>query len=72
MKQELNLSFEEAMKRLDEIAAALESGSEPLERSLELYAEGAGLIALCEKKLKDAKLTIETLFPEDAGTGADA
>lgn len=58
-----NLTFEEAMTRLDSIAATLDSGETPLEESLALYGEGAELLAFCEKKLKDAKLKIETLFP---------
>lgn len=58
-----NLSFEQAMERLDEIAVTLGSGDAPLETSLGLYAEGAELLAFCEKKLEDARLKIETLFP---------
>lgn len=60
-----NLTFEEAMKRLDDIVAALDSGETPLEESLSLYGEGAELLAFCEKKLKSAKLKIETLFPAE-------
>lgn len=60
-----NISFEQAMARLDDIAVALESGGVPLEESLRLYGEGAELLALCESKLKDAKLKIETLFSEN-------
>lgn len=60
-----NPSFEEAMARLDAIVAALDSGDTPLEDSLKLYGEGAELLAMCESKLKDAKLKIETLFPEE-------
>lgn len=63
-----NLTFEEAMARLDNISATLDSGETPLEESLALYGEGAELLAFCEKKLKDAKLKIETLFPEGERT----
>lgn len=58
-----NLSFEEAMERLDAIVATLEAGDTPLEESLKLYGEGAEMLAFCDKKLNDAKLKIETLFP---------
>lgn len=58
-----NMTFEQAMGRLDEIVASLGEGDTPLDKSLVLYGEGAELLAFCEKKLEDAKLRIETLFP---------
>lgn len=60
-----DLDFEGALARLDEIAAVLEAGDTPLEESLGLYAEGAQLLGFCESRLKEAKLTVETLFPEE-------
>lgn len=60
-----NLTFESAMARLDAIISTLDAGETPLEDSLLLYSEGAELLAFCEKKLGDAKLKIETLFPEE-------
>lgn len=60
-----NLSFEQAIKRLDEIVEALDEGEASLDESLGLYGEGAELLAFCEKKLQDAKLKIEKLFPEE-------
>jgi exodeoxyribonuclease VII small subunit len=59
-------TFEEAMSRLDEIVARLDGGEASLEESLALFSEGAELMTFCEKKLADAKLTIEKLFPEEA------
>lgn len=58
------MTFEKAMARLDEITALLSDGSTGLEKSLALYAEGAGLIENCTRQLNDAKAKIETLFPE--------
>lgn len=60
-----NTTFEQAMRRLDEVVAALESGEAPLEESLKLYAEGAELVAFCNGKLADAKLKMEKLFPKE-------
>lgn len=60
-----NMTFEEAMERLDSIVAELDAGETPLEKSLSLYGEGAELLSFCEKKLGDAKLKIETLFPAE-------
>lgn len=60
-----NKTFEEAVKRLDEIVAALDSGEAGLEPSLKLFSEGAELIAFCSGKLDEARLTIDKLFPEE-------
>ncbi|WP_380871539.1 exodeoxyribonuclease 7 small subunit [Sphingomonas sp. DBB INV C78] len=60
------LSFEDALKRLEAIVQRLESGEEPLESSIKLYAEGDALRAQCEKRLKDAQARIEKI-----GLGAD-
>lgn len=58
------MTFETAVKRLDEIIAALDAGDAPLDDSLNLFSEGARLIAFCNEKLEAAKLQVETLFPE--------
>lgn len=60
-----NTTFEQAMHRLDEVVATLESGDAPLEQSLKLYAEGAELVAFCSGKLEDAKLKMEKLFSKE-------
>ena len=40
----MNLSFEEAIKRLETIVHRLEAGNIPLEESLKLFEEGMRLI----------------------------
>jgi exodeoxyribonuclease VII small subunit len=42
------LSFEDALKRLETIVARLESGDASLDESITLYAEGDRLRAQCE------------------------
>lgn len=54
-------TFEEKMKRLDEIVQELEKEEVPLEKSLELYKQGVELSRECERILKDAELKVETL-----------
>ena len=55
------LKFEEAIRRLEEITDQLSAGC-----SLdELYAEGAELIRTSSQQLDEAKLKIETLFPQE-------
>ncbi len=48
-------SFEEAMKKLEQIVNALESGQTSLDESLSLYEEGLKLVKSCEAKLKDVE-----------------
>lgn len=55
------LSFEDALKRLEAIVSMLESGEVPLDKSIELYAEGDRLRAQCEKRLSDAQARIEKI-----------
>lgn len=46
------MTFEEALKRLEEIVSELESGRSPLEKSLQLFEEGIELSKFCDRKLK--------------------
>ena len=55
------LSFEESLRRLEQIAQTLESGQAGLDESMELYAQAAKLIAFCQKKLDNAQLKMEKL-----------
>jgi len=55
------LSFEDALQRLEAIVSKLESGQAPLEESIALYEEGAGLKAHCEARLKAAQLRVEKI-----------
>ena len=59
--------FEQAMTRLEQIVAALERGDAPLEESLKLFQEGAGLIHGCTKALDEAQQQVKLLTVTDAG-----
>lgn len=52
-------SFEDAMKKLEEIVLFLEKGNIPLEKAVEAYEEGMKLKQFCLQKLEDAQLRIE-------------
>ena len=54
-------SFEDMLRRLDEIVRALEKGDEALEESLKLYTEGAELIRVCTARLNEAEQTVVRL-----------
>lgn len=66
-----SMSFEEAMKALEDVVNRLESGDAPLEESIKLYERGAALKALCQKKLTEAeeKVAAITLDGEGNPTG---
>ncbi len=55
------LSFEDALKRLEEIVRVLEKGEAPLDQSIELYQEGDRLRKHCEARLKAAQARIEQI-----------
>jgi exodeoxyribonuclease VII small subunit len=54
-------TFEEAVKRLDEIVIDLEDGDILLDDMLKLYEEGAELIKFCLLKLDDVEKKISVL-----------
>ena len=55
------LSFEEALKRLEDIVRKLESGDVPLDQSIDLYSQGETLRGLCQKRLEAAQAKIEKI-----------
>lgn len=55
------LSFEAALKRLEEIVRKLESGEASLDESIELYGEGDRLKQQCEARLHAAQARIEKI-----------
>ncbi|WPX96161.1 exodeoxyribonuclease VII small subunit [Candidatus Bandiella euplotis] len=61
------LSFEDAMKRLEEIIKNLENGNVALESAIELYEEGIILQEHCESRLNSAKLKIEKIVKNSDG-----
>ena len=62
-------TFEQALSRLEEIAAGLEDGSMTLENSLKAYEEGIALVKLCEKTLQDAKLRLREHQEDETSDG---
>lgn len=61
MKISKNTTFEEAAQRLGEIVDLMEKGTEPLEKSLQLFEEGSALAAFCYKRLTDAEQKIRQI-----------
>lgn len=60
-----DVSIEEALARLDEIAAALENTDTGLKESRELYSEGVQLINRCRNYLCDVEKEMITLSGQE-------
>lgn len=55
------MSFEDKMKRLEEIVRAMERGDVALEESLKLFQEGTDLVKSCSKMLDEAEKTVKKI-----------
>ena len=73
-KKEKKESFEQALTRLEEIAARLEQGEMPLEDALKQYEEGVKAYRHCSALLKEVQRKIEILTKDEEGglTSEDA
>ncbi len=61
-------NFEESLKRLEEIAEAMENESTGLEESVKLYKEGVELSVYCAEKLNKAEQQVSQLKINADGT----
>ncbi len=61
MQAKTDLTFEQALARLEQIVKSLESGDLPLDKSLALYEEGVSLTAYCTMLLDTAEKRIEVV-----------
>ncbi len=62
-----NITFEQALARLEEIVRMLESGSAPLDKSLEYFEEGVRLVKMCNVQLDNVEQRIKILSKNDSG-----
>ncbi len=62
------LSFEEALARLEEIVGRMEAGEVSLDASLALFEEGVALSRLCATRLDEADKRIAVLLEAQDGT----
>ncbi len=66
--QDINtLTFEAALKELEDIVRLLERGETTLDQSIGTYERGMALKAFCERKLKESQLKVEQIV--ESGTG---
>jgi exodeoxyribonuclease VII small subunit len=62
-----DLSFEEALKKLEGIVESMESDELPLETLLARFEDGARLAKICQSKLTEAELKIQQLETNASG-----
>ena len=55
------LSFEDALRALEDVVRKLESGDVPLEQSIDLYERGEQLRKHCQARLDSAQARIEKI-----------
>lgn len=66
-KKETPGTFEDSLRRLEEIVQRLEQGDVPLEQAMHLYEEGLALSRDCAGKLKSAELVLKRLSKDAEG-----
>ena len=59
-------TFEEKMKKIDEIITSLENNQNGLDESVKLYNQGVTLSKECEKELHEASLQVEKISLENS------
>jgi exodeoxyribonuclease VII small subunit len=61
-------TFEESLKKLDEIVGQLENGNLSLEESIKLFEEGVKLSGLCKQELESAEGKVQMLIKQRDGS----
>ncbi len=69
--EEAPVTFEEALRRLDEVVSRLESGEVGLEEAVALFERGQGYLAACRERLGAAQRRIEELTAEGLPAGEE-
>jgi len=62
-----DLTFEQALARLEVIVKSLENGTAPLDDSLSMFEEGISLVRFCSDKLVNAENRIKVLVSDQNG-----
>lgn len=66
-KEESEMGFEQALKRLEEIVATMESGALDLDKMIASFEEGQRLLTFCSGKLDEVEKKIEKIVKESSG-----
>jgi len=66
-KEKQKQTFEDALKRLEEVLDSLEHGNLNLEESVKAFEEGVGLVRFCHGRLDEVERRVELLLKDEAG-----
>ena len=67
MAKKEEITFEQNLKMLEDIVLGLQKGDLPLDKSLELFEQGVGLVKECQNKLKKAERKVQVLIEDNQG-----
>ena len=67
MNNNENISFEDAVARLEQIVRSMEDGKLSLDDSLKAFEEGIALVRFCNGKLDTAEQRVRILLSGDNG-----
>lgn len=59
-----NLTYEQALQRLEKIVSQLENNETSLEESVELFQEGIQLSKYCDDKLKNIQQKVAKIYED--------
>ncbi|MDO8508358.1 MAG: exodeoxyribonuclease VII small subunit [Nanoarchaeota archaeon] len=59
-------SFEDSIKRVEEITSLLEDGDLQLQERVQKFEEGIQLLRQCEKQLQEAELIIQKVLDKNS------
>ena len=59
------ITFEEAMKGLEQIVSKLEEGDVPLEKAIDYFQEGMLLSKMCHEKLQNVEKQMDYILREN-------
>jgi len=62
-----NLTFETALKNLEQVVDLLEKGDLPLEEALKEFEKGVKLARFCTRKLNEVEGKVNLLIEKDGG-----
>ena len=65
MEEKKELSFEENIKKLEEIVKDLENGDVLLDDAIDKFKEAIDIANICDKKLKNASDSVNKILAKD-------
>ena len=71
LEKDTDLSFEDALSRLEETIHRMESGDSPLESLVENYQSGVKLLKICRSKIERAEMKIQEVTDQDGKPTAE-